>query len=122
MNDKSDRRILTRSDAPGAVFDLYANDMAPEIFCDGLSGAAINGVVTRLFLHVITEPTTPQQPREGRTLVLKLVLPTHTAIEALQKVLEGYVANQSQLVGAVDVQRNAIVDTLTKLSARGETK
>jgi hypothetical protein len=117
MSEKNDRRILTSSNAPGAVFDLYDNDSAPEIFCDGVSGAMLTGSVTRMFFHVVTEPVSASQPREQRTLALKLVMPTNAAIETLQKTLEGFAASQAQLTAAIDAQKNAIVQMLSKSNA-----
>jgi hypothetical protein len=115
MAEKTDnRRILARSEVPGAVFDLYENNFAPEIFCDGMSGASINGEITRLMMHVVTEPISPTQEREGRTLAVKIVIPTHAAIEFAQKLLEAYIANQSQLLSSIDAQKKAVADMLTK--------
>jgi hypothetical protein len=113
--NSDDRRILASSREPGAVFDLYASDSAPEIFCDGASHAMVGPVVMRLLFHVVTDVPTESRPIEQRDLRLKLVMPTHAMIDFLVKTLQALVTNKDALTEGAEKQKNALVALLANI-------
>jgi hypothetical protein len=82
----------------------------------------INGSVTRLLFHVVSDSATKEHPREKRTLAFKLVLPTHAILDSLIKTLQSFAANKDQLTAAVDLQRAAIVQMLNGINTEGVQK
>ncbi|MCA8145497.1 hypothetical protein [Burkholderia vietnamiensis] len=93
-------KILKQRDPAGNA-DTVVPDVVPEVFVDGVAGAQLGPVNTRLTFYVVTEPSAGSSGIEGRRVNQSIVIPTAALFHFMQNFQGAFNANSPALGEAV---------------------